>query len=259
MSAVHLIPVGITAAVPWMAAMSTLEPGHTPATVNASATLLALDLTRRARTGDPIAITAPEPCHDLSGHSLPFLAYAEEEGNYLHRRHRATHFTRANASKEHFLEAVRSQPAYLHLAVHGQIEPHEHASAQLIWTADPTAGPQVTHLEDISTHPISCGLVFLAACWGGTPDRLLPEESISFPTALLRAGALTVIAPLWPIEDATAKAVAVKFYDNWVSQGLSAAQALQRACTQVKSSRRHQNATWAAFQMAGRNLRYSDT
>lgn len=257
-SAVHLIPVGITAAVPWLAAMSTLEPGHTPATVNASATLLALDLTRQARTSDPIAITAPEPCHDLGGHSLPFLPHAEEEGNYLHRRHKATHFTRANARKEHFLEAVNSQPAFLHLAVHGQIEPHEHASAQLIWTADPTAGPQVTHLEDISTHPISCGLVFLAACWGGTPDRLLPEESISFPTALLRAGALTVIAPLWPIEDATAKAVAVKFYDNWIDQGLPAAQALQRACSQLRASRRHQNATWAAFQMAGRNLRYSD-
>lgn len=257
--AIHLIPIGMASGVPWPAAISVLGSGHRAAvTVNPSATLLALDLTRPARKGEPVAITAPEPCSDLVGQPLPFLTYANEEGRYLQRRYGADHATRADARKDRYLTAVGSSPVFLHLAVHGCVEPDEMDSAQLIWVAEPSEGPQVTHLDDLSSHPVSCGLVFLAACWGGTPNRLLPDESISFPTAFLRAGALTVISPLWPIEDATAKAVAVKFYDNWVSQGMPAAQALQRACSQVKSSRRHQNATWAAFQMSGKNLRYRD-
>jgi hypothetical protein len=105
----------------------------------------------------------------------------------------------------------------VHFAVHG--------------FSDPVANAQSLLLADKSELPASalvgghrCGeqarfaFVFLNACQVGTPGRSLGQAG-GFPGALLRGGANGVIAPLWDVDDAAARTLAERFYDDVFRHG----------------------------------------
>lgn len=56
-------------------------------------------------------------------------------------------------------------------------------------------------------------LMILSACQVGLQSKILPDECLSLPTMLLRAGANGVIAPLWPVENSCTSILLTKMYD----------------------------------------------
>jgi CHAT domain-containing protein len=93
-------------------------------------------------------------------------------------------------------------------------------------------------------------LVVLAACATATGEVRATEGSISVARSFLAAGVPSVIATLWPIDDAAAASFFVALHSR-VAQGMPAAEALQ--ATQVEWIRRDQRspAMWAAVQIIG--------
>lgn len=94
--------------------------------------------------------------------------------------------------------------------------------------------------------------VFLAACYGGAPNRTLPDEALRFPSAFLVAGARTVIAPLWPVDDQASLEFVREYYTNVIRRGQSTSIALKNAAHTVRDNPAlAPGTTWAAFAVFG--------
>lgn len=243
----HIIPVGQTAGIPWTYAITQ------PVTINPSATLLDRSSARRPSGGARVSITSPSPCH-YGGEPLPLLEKAIEEGAWL-----AEHVgfdntaTGPAATRNAFTQALTAGPEILHIAAHGHVNTKSWGDvAHLLWADNPeTKTAETTALRDLKNlNATNVGTVFLAACWGGAPNRTLPDESISFPTAFLAAGAKSVIAPLWPIDDDVAYEFVMAFYEFWKLDDTNPATALKHAATEIRDAHPG-SSTWAAFMLTG--------
>jgi CHAT domain-containing protein len=92
-------------------------------------------------------------------------------------------------------------------------------------------------------------LTNLSACETGIPDLQAVEQSLSFPTAFLLAGASHVLATLWPVGNAAATTVNRAVY-TLVNRGAHPAEALRAAVLQLRGARRGDAGRafrWAAF------------
>ncbi|WP_142060022.1 CHAT domain-containing protein [Pseudarthrobacter sp. B4EP4b] len=243
---VHVIPVGQTAGLPWSYIFSVAV------TINPSATILNRSRMQTSGNGPRISITAPSPCHH-EGEHLEHLKNARKEGLWLSENAGFDSSATGPAATRHaFNEALKSGPEVLHVAAHGSVNTRSWGdAAHLIWADDENSIAETTSLPELMELDASnVGTVFLAACWGGAPNRTLPDESISFPTAFLTAGAKSVIAPLWPIDDDVAYELATLFYEYWKLDGISPAIALRMAATKMRDAH-PDSSTWAAFMLAG--------
>lgn len=248
-AAIDLVAVGIAASLPLRAA---LETGDMDVSVHPSASLLLQALRAAKQRGRPVAITSAEPC-TLDGVVWPVLDFARREGQSLERRRNAEHVWGSGARRQELLSRLDVGSQFLHLAVHGESNPDGWDAGKLIFADDPVTGQAETvTVEDIVAGTVNVELIFLAACWGGTPNRTLPDEAVSFPSAFLAAGARTVLAPLWPVDDDAAEALVSSFYNWWLGRRLGPAEALRRASREVRDSPRFAGSTtWAAFSLAG--------
>lgn len=81
------------------------------------------------------------------------------------------------------------------------------------------------------------GLVVLSACETAMSRvTTMPDEFIGFPGALLTHGVATVIATLWPVDDAAAAVLMGRFYKEFEAGGCSAAEALRRAQSWLRTA-----------------------
>ena len=69
-------------------------------------------------------------------------------------------------------------------------------------------------------------LVGLSACQTGLPGTELPDEVVGQPSGWLQAGAMGVLASLWPVSDSVTVAFMTKFYELHLRDGLDPVQAL---------------------------------
>lgn len=88
-----------------------------------------------------------------------------------------------------------------------------------------------------------CNLAIISACQSGIPRVHGAGEMTGVPTALLMAGARTVIASLWRAHDAAATVLMDHFYRSWAggrgsepspARALAEARAQLRATSQVE-------------------------
>ena len=79
-------------------------------------------------------------------------------------------------------------------------------------------------------------LVVLSACETAVSRvTTTPDEFLGFPAALLHAGARTVLATLWPVDDEATAVLVGRFYAELSSPGTSPAEALRRAQTWLRT------------------------
>lgn len=88
----------------------------------------------------------------------------------------------------------------LHLATHGVFVP-DRPSASRLWIGD-----RWVAVRELAQAIKPGALVMLAACHAGRSGGLA-EDRAAIPSSLLAAGAAAVIAPIWPLGDASALAV----------------------------------------------------
>jgi hypothetical protein len=114
------------------------------------------------------------------------------------------------------LEALESAFAssaldVVHLAVHGRGDTARGARASLLF-ADEMGGVKWVPFEELARHRLPANLVVLSGCSTGVTGRLRGHELVSVARAALEAGAATVLASLWPVEDHAAAELMRLFY-----------------------------------------------
>ena len=137
----------------------------------------------------------------------------------------------------------RRPPAdWVHVALHGQFDPQGDDDGWSCWTADEPAEPVQQFLTtrqlqsfELSQRPF----VFLNACQVGSANRVLGSYS-GMAVALLRGGAIAVVAPQWNIDDDVAGTVTDTFYasvlgDASVRPGRRGPRAIRATYTEVTS------------------------
>jgi CHAT domain-containing protein len=98
-------------------------------------------------------------------------------------------------------------------------------------------------------------LVTLGACQTGLADSTIGGDMTGLAQALFIAGANTVIASLWSVEDESTQELFRHFYRKRAEPGITEAVAMQYAQQQVRQHPEWQDAYyWAAFQPIGLSL-----
>ncbi len=82
-------------------------------------------------------------------------------------------------------------------------------------------------------------LVFLSACDTGRRTISGTRGSArGIVSALLEAGAATVVCTLWPVHSAAAALVAVWFYESWIARGMGRLESLREATRRLREAGR---------------------
>jgi CHAT domain-containing protein len=147
----------------------------------------------------------------------------------------------------------------VHLATHGYFNPVRAMSSGLLLTA-PEKNPQIGETDNdgvlqaweiYSQLKLRAELVVLSACETGRGERVRGEGIIGMTRALQYAGARSIVATQWKVNDRSAATLMVAFHRN-LRHGMAKDEALQRAMGLVrKSKRRGHPYYWAAFFLTG--------
>jgi CHAT domain-containing protein len=158
--------------------------------------------------------------------------------------------TRCDATAAALRAAARNGGALLHIATHGRIDSHRPRLSALALTADPNASSSAAFsLLDILSLQLRSRLVVLSAC-DTSRGRLLPGEGVlGLAQAFMQAGAASVVASFWRVQDDATAAFMQRFYEHLISGRMSASAALRRA--QLDQASSDGTYSWAAFSLYG--------
>lgn len=160
-----------------------------------------------------------------------------------------------DASRDKLLNTDLTQYSILHFATHGYLDPDRPENSGLIFSTITRDGnPQngFLTLSDVYRLRAPVSLVVLSACQTGLGKDVRGEGLIGLTRGFMYAGASSVVASLWKVDDeATAELMKV-FYQNMFEQGMTPAAALREA---QNSFRRHPVWSapyyWAGFTLQG--------
>jgi len=182
---------------------------------------------------------------------LPNLPGADREAGAVAALYDHGHVLRgANATRERFLE-VAALGRILHFAGHALINARDPNLSHLL--VSPTADDAVgaVFATDIARHDLrGVRLVILSACETASGRVTRGEGVIGLARSFLKAGASSVIATLWPVDDQRALEMATAVHEQ-LKQGRSAADALRTAQIALRRNGQTDVADWAASVVLG--------
>ena len=197
---------------------------------------------------DPRDAADASPRPALTAH-LPALPAAREEVTDVARYFSsATVRLGADATAASLRAEELGRYDVLHFATHALIDDADPARTGLVLAATPSARGFVSAGE-LAGLKLGARLVVLSAC--RTADGALVEgEGVQGLTApLLQAGAHSIVATFWPVNDAAAARIMHDFYGG-LARGLGVADAL-RSAKQAAWARHEPARDWAAFTLVG--------
>jgi CHAT domain-containing protein len=167
--------------------------------VPAAAVLLA---PRRKRVGRVLVMG--DSRGDLPGARAECLAIASVYGTQAK--------VGSDCSAQFLREALAEGPIdVLHIATHGRGNPRHGGLASLL-LADPSGKPVWTDLAEVLNVVCDAGLVVLSGCSTGLIGRRDSTSFVSVAETVLRAGARSVVACLWPVGDQAAQSAMEAFH-----------------------------------------------
>ena len=139
---------------------------------------------------------------------------------------RQTLLRRREATRDRVLAALREHSVW-HFACHG-FAAYDMADTGLVLADDEMLTIRdITELGSIGAH---VRLAVLSACETAVADGGVPDEMVSLPTALIRAGVAGTIGSLWSVAAGASTAVLfARFYELWREAQLDPADALREA------------------------------
>jgi CHAT domain-containing protein/tetratricopeptide (TPR) repeat protein len=159
------------------------------------------------------------------------------------------------ANRNAVLDGRLSAFRLIHFATHGIIDVRHPEMSGLILSLVNAKGQRqdgYLRLGDIYQLKLSADLVVLSSCESALGKELQAEGIIGLPRGFLHAGAKSVIASLWKVDDA-ASAVLMKELYTFVQQGKSPSAALREAQLALIKANNHYSMPyyWAAFVLEG--------
>jgi len=159
-----------------------------------------------------------------------------------------------DANRESVLKNGLSGFRFVHFATHGIINAQQPEKSALILSLISRRGKRqdgYLRLGDIYKLKLSADLVVLSSCESALGKDLESEGIIGLPRGFLYAGAKSVIASLWKVDDAATAKLMTSLYRR-VSGGESASSALRGAQVEMAHDQQWSNPSyWAAFVLEG--------
>ncbi len=160
-----------------------------------------------------------------------------------------------DATREKLAEVDLAQYAILHIATHGVLDSKNPEKSGLILTMVNRNGQAQNGflgLRDVYSLHAPVNLVVLSACRTGLGRDVEGEGLIGLTRGFMYAGASSVVASLWKVDDEATAELMKRFYSNMLREGMTPAAALRAAQNSIRqqpqwSSPYH----WAAFTLQG--------
>jgi len=189
---------------------------------------------------------------------VPRLFYAARELTNLREltRGQALVISDVNATRQRFFTTDLTQFAILHLATHGGfLDPKRPDSAGFLLSTVDAKGEEVNGfvgLEDIYDLRAPVDLVVLSACQTALGRDVRGEGLVGLTRGFMYAGASSVVASLWKVDDAATTELMKYFYSNLLQHQMRPAEALRAAQNSIRQNPRWSSPYyWAAFTLHG--------
>ncbi len=178
-------------------------------------------IANREKSGGEKALLLVDPLGDL-----PF---AEIESAWVRQALGSTPARLLHGAEVTMAAVLSALPhaSILHLATHARFDLNRPLQSSIVLAN----GEQLTIESLLPALKENCpALVALSACETAvTRVASTPDESLGFPAAFLHAGSRSVLATLWPVDDAASAFLVGRFYSELAGGATSHAQALRRA------------------------------
>lgn len=176
------------------------------------------------------------------------LLYAEKEAESVADLFGTKAFIKRDASKSDFLKRAGDY-SILHMAAHAELNTSSPLFSRIMLRADKD-GPGALEVREIYDLDLSkSSLVVLSACETQLGAQSQGDDIVGLNRAFIYAGAPTVIASLWTVDDESTSYLMKAFYTR-LKRGLSKAEALQAAQSDTRKKYPHPY-YWAGFVLTG--------
>lgn len=159
------------------------------------------------------------------------------------------------ASRATALSRDLSKYRIIHFATHGVMDlEHPELSGMLLSMVDNKGQKQngYLRLHEIYSLNLPAELVVLSACQTGVGKQIKGEGLIALTRGFMYAGAKSVVASLWKVDDAATSELMAEFYKQMFTNKLKPAAALQAAQLRMSQKKRwHSPYFWAGFFLQG--------
>jgi CHAT domain-containing protein len=160
-----------------------------------------------------------------------------------------------DANADRLKSADLTPYAILHFATHGILDPKRPENSGIfLSTIQPDGRPQNGYLslQDIYSLRAPVDLVVLSACQTGLGQEVRGEGLIGLTRGFMYAGAASVVASLWKVDDESTAELMKRFYTNMLQKGIPPAEALRAAQNSIRSEPQWSSPYyWAAFTLQG--------
>ncbi|MFL6286002.1 MAG: CHAT domain-containing protein [Pyrinomonadaceae bacterium] len=160
-----------------------------------------------------------------------------------------------DASREHVLATDLTQYAILHFATHGFLDTKRPENSGLVLStvdSDGRARNGFVGLQDIYGLRAPVDLVVLSACQTALGKDVRGEGLLSLTRGFMYAGASSVVASLWKVDDEATAELMKQFYTNLLRKGMPPAAALSAAQNSIRRRPEWRSPHyWAAFTLQG--------
>ena len=184
------------------------------------------------------------------------LSGAAEEVKCLADLFQAKPLLGSEARKQVVLQHL-SEASIIHIAAHAESQRGEIILAPNTSHDQPKPESFLLTQEDITSIAVQARLVVLCCCYTGK-GKVSSEGVIGITRSFLAAGARSVLATLWPINDKATKEFMKKFYDELIEE-TPVCESLRRAQNffQEHENKNYQSIRmWAPFTIYGEDVKF---
>jgi CHAT domain-containing protein len=159
------------------------------------------------------------------------------------------------ATREQLLRTDLTQYAILHFATHGILNPRRPEYSGLVLSTvkrDGQAQNGFVGLQDIYGLRAPVDLVVLSACQTALGKDVRGEGLLGLTRGFMYAGASSVVASLWKVDDEATAELMRQFYTNMLQKGMTPAAALRAAQNSIRQRPEWRAPYyWAGFTLQG--------
>lgn len=189
---------------------------------------------------------------------LPRLSLSRQEARAIARAVSPSQSLSAldfKASRQTATSPELSKYRIIHFATHGVMDlEHPELSGIVLSMVDEKGQPQdgYLRLHEIYNLNLPAELVVLSACQTGIGKQVKGEGLIALTRGFMYAGAKSVVASLWKVDDAATSELMAEFYKQMFTNKLKPAAALRAAQIHISKQKRWQSPYyWAGFFLQG--------